>query len=69
MLLFRAEEHVARSEKARGATMTPRQMWQLADIWYHDRDDPLWRRRTAEEAESIFAEVGLTGGFWKLRAS
>jgi hypothetical protein len=68
MLLFRAEEHVARWEKVRGATMTPRQMWQLADIWYHDRADPQWRRRTAEEAESIFAEVGLIGEFWQLRA-
>ncbi len=61
MLLFRSEEHVERSGKPRGASMTPEQMWRLADTWYHDRDDPSWRRRSAEEAEAVFAEIGLTG--------
>jgi len=32
------------------------------------RADPLWQPRTAEEAESIFAQICLTGEFWKLRA-
>jgi hypothetical protein len=67
MLLFRSEEHVERSEKPRGALMTTDQAWRLADIWYHDRDDPGWRRRTADDAQSVFAEIGLTGDFWKLR--
>ena len=66
MLLFRSEEHVERSGKPVGAFLTPDQMWRLADIWYHDRDDPAWRRRTAEEAEAVFAETGLKGDFWKL---
>jgi hypothetical protein len=68
MLLFRGEEHVVRWGKARGATMTPQQMWRLADAWYRDRADLSWRRRTAEEAESMFAQIGLTGDFWRLRA-
>lgn len=34
---------------------------------YQDRADPSWRRRTAEEAEAIFAEIGLVGDFWRLR--
>jgi hypothetical protein len=67
MLLFRAEEHVERSGKVRGASMTPVQMWLLADIWYHDRADPSWRRRSVEEAEAVFAEIGLSGEFWRLR--
>jgi hypothetical protein len=66
MLLFRAEEHIERSGKARGASMTPEQMWRLADAWYHDRADPGWRRKTADEAEAVFAEVGLSGDFWRL---
>lgn len=66
MLLFSSEEHVERSGKAKGAFMTPEQMWRLADAWYHDRDDPSWRRRSTDEAESLFAEIGLTGEFWKL---
>lgn len=62
MLLFRSEEHVEQG----GAFMTPEQMWRLADAWYHDRDDPSWRRHSADEAEDIFAEIGLTGDFWRL---
>jgi len=47
--------------------MTTDQVWRLGDIWYHDRADPRWRRRTADEAEEVFAELGLTGSFWRLR--
>lgn len=66
MLLFRSEEHVDRSGKRKGELMTPEKMWRLADTWYHDRDDPEWRRRSADEAEQVFADIGLTGEFWKL---
>ena len=66
MLLFRSEEHVERAGKPKGAFMTPEQMWRLADTWYHDRDDPSWRRRSPEEAEEVFAEIGLKGDFWRL---
>ena len=64
MQLFRAEEHVKGSG---GGTMTPEQMWQLANIWYHDRADAAWQRKTADEAEAIFAHIGLIGDFWRLR--
>ncbi len=47
--------------------MTTEQIWRLADAWYRDRASPTWRRRTAAEAETVFAEVGLVGDFWKLR--
>jgi hypothetical protein len=67
MLLFRDEEHIQRSGQPRGATMTPAQIWRMADIWYRDRADPAWRRKTAEEAEAVFASIGLTGDFWRLR--
>ena len=68
MLLFRGEEHVERAAQARGAFFSPEQMWRLADIWYRDRGEPSWRRKTAEEAEAVFAEIGLTGDFWRLTA-
>jgi hypothetical protein len=67
MLLFRAEEHVERSGKARGAFMTPDQMWRIADVWFHHRADPNWRRKTPDEAEAVFAQIGLTGDFWQLK--
>ena len=70
MLLFRSEEHVERwcrdrgSEK--GGLLTLDQLWGLARTWYRDRLEPGWRRRTPEEAEGVFASLGLTGEFWRL---
>ena len=70
MLLFRSEEH-ARAwywERAMpmGAILTLEQQWELARVWYADRLSPDWRRRTPEEAERVFAAIGLTGEFWRL---
>jgi hypothetical protein len=46
------------------------QAWALAKAWYApDRRAPEWRRPSAEEAEAIFASVGLTSRFWSLRPS
>jgi hypothetical protein len=71
MLLFRSEGHVETWCRQRGvppgATLSVQQLWALARIWYADRLDPAWRRRTAEEGEAAFADVGLTGEFWRLR--
>ena len=71
MLLFRAEEHIDRwcqtRDLTRGATLTPQQGWQLAYGWYKDKLKPEWRRHTLEEAETLIANVGLTGAFWNLR--
>lgn len=70
MLLFRSEEHLGRWSESRGiplgATLTLEQQWRLASIWYRDRLAPGWRRRSPREAEAAFAEVGLTGPFWRL---
>jgi Alkylmercury lyase len=70
MLLFRSEEHVAAWTEQRGAalgaTLTLDQGWRLADAWFHDRLSPDWRRKMPEEAEEVFAEIGLTDPFWKL---
>jgi hypothetical protein len=70
MLLFRSEEHVDRWCSVRrlpkGAVFTVEQLWGLAAIWYRDRMTPGWRRRTAGEAEAVFASLGLTGDFWRL---
>jgi len=67
MLLFRSEEHGRRwYGDDRGASMSLEQQWQLARAWYADRMSPSWRRRTAAEAEEVFAGIGLTGEFWRL---
>jgi hypothetical protein len=71
MLIFRAEEHIDRwcetRNIKRGATLTPRQGWQLAYGWYKEKLKPEWRRHTLEEAEALLASVGLTSPFWNLR--
>lgn len=46
--------------------MTVEQAWALSKRWYGTRMDPDFMRPTAQEAETIFASVGLTGDFWKL---
>lgn len=70
MRLLRDEEHVDRWLEAeglsRGASIEPRALWRLAKAWYEDRLEPDWRRRTPEEAEQIFARMGLTGDFWRM---
>jgi hypothetical protein len=70
MLLFRSEEHLEAWYRGRGIptgeTLTLEQQWELARIWYADRMSADWRRRTAEEAEAVFASLGLAGDFWRL---
>ena len=70
MLLFRSEEHLenwlTERDIERVQTMTVEQQWRLGAAWYSDRLEPSWRRRTPEEAQQVFARVGLTGSFWQL---
>lgn len=71
MLAFRSEEHVDRWCRTRGvprgASLSLHQAWQLGRAWYAEKLSPGWRRATPEEAEATFAEIGLTGDFWRLR--
>ena len=70
MLAFRSEAHVDRWREQRcmprGAVFSAEQLWRLADAWYRDRMSGGWRRRTPDEAEALFAELGLEGEFWRL---
>ena len=72
MLLFRSEEHVSnwcrQWKLGLGAVLDLNTAWRLAHAWYHeDRREPAWRRKTLEEIEALFAELGLTSPFWSLR--
>jgi len=70
MLLFRSEQHVGRWcrqwARPRGGTLTLDQGWRLAKEWYGDRLSPKWRPKTAAEAQTAFARIGLVEDFWKL---
>ena len=71
MLLFRSEEHAGNWREARGfenaKPLSLETGWKLARAWYARKLEPDWRRHTVEEAETLFAELGLTGDFWRLR--
>jgi len=72
MLYFRSEEDIDGWCKTwrleRGAVLPIQLGWKLAKAWYdEDRRDPSWRRRTPEEAQSVFTSLGLTSDFWRLR--
>jgi hypothetical protein len=40
--------------------------WTLARAWYARTLEPDWQRHTLEEAEALFAGLGLCGDFWRL---
>jgi hypothetical protein len=72
MLFFRSEEHVEawcnQWKMERGAILSIEQGWRLAQAWYgSDRSKPAWRRKTLDETEALFSELGLTSAFWNLR--
>jgi hypothetical protein len=69
MLLFRSEDELEAWCRAtgepRGETVPLVQVWALAQAWYGDRLYPAFRGRTVEQAQAIFAGVGLTSAFWQ----
>jgi hypothetical protein len=71
MLLFRSEQHVDRWCKQwrvpRGGILSLEQGWRLSQLWYGDRLSPDWQPMSAEQAQAVLSEVGLTGEFWVLR--
>lgn len=72
MLFFRSEEHLqkwlADWNMPRGEVVPLDTAFKLAHAWYSpDRRAPDWRRKTVEEVEALFASLGLTSEFWRLR--
>jgi hypothetical protein len=70
MLLFRSEQHVdnwcRQWARPRGGTLSLQQGWKLAKSWYGNRLSADWQPMSSEQAQSVFAEVGLVGEFWNL---
>jgi len=56
----------AKSGIPMGASFPVSALWKLAQLWFHDRLSPTWRRRTIDEAHAVFTQAGLTGAFWTL---
>ncbi|HKW77605.1 MAG TPA: hypothetical protein VJQ09_00820 [Candidatus Limnocylindria bacterium] len=69
MRLFRSEDHIRgwQQSSADYDVLTLDQAARLARAWYAKKLTPAWRRHTAEEAEALFAQLGLDREFWRLR--
>ena len=71
MLFFRSEEHARtwreRTGMAGANVLSLDQAARLAHAWYARKLAPDWRRHTVEEAEALFATLGLDREFWRLR--
>jgi hypothetical protein len=68
MNLFRSEAHIDNwlGGRTPGATITVRQLCDLAHDWWGDRVDPEWQPHTREQNQAILDDLGLTGEFWRL---
>lgn len=56
-------------ELVEGAILGLDQTWRLAQAWYGDDRRAIdWRRKTIDEAEALFADLGLASDFWNLHA-
>ncbi|RSM85474.1 hypothetical protein DMH04_17110 [Kibdelosporangium aridum] len=66
--LFCSTECVEAVHEQPGYVMDLATLWRLARGWYAGRMEPGYRRRDPSSASAYFAEVGLHGPFWGLKA-
>jgi hypothetical protein len=59
----------ARHAMPRGADMTISELWSFAREWYGDYLRKPWRKRSAADAQAVFARHGLRSQFWRLEDS
>lgn len=55
-------------ESVSGAIISLEQQWRLAKSWYTDRMELEWRRKTEQEIDALWQELGLTSLFWDLHS-
>lgn len=60
------DEWAARHGRPKGAILKMPAALQLAQRWFGDYARPDWRRKTPEQAEAIFRELGLDRRFWNI---
>jgi hypothetical protein len=51
-----------------GEIISLEQQWHLAQAWYVDRMELEWRRKTEEEIDALWQELGFTSSFWDIHA-
>jgi hypothetical protein len=70
ILFFSAESKIdawcQRHGQPKGAVLTIETGIRLAEHWFGDYASSQWRRKTPEQAQSIFSDLGLAPPFWNL---
>jgi len=51
-----------------GEIISLEQQWHLAQAWYVDRMELEWRRKTEEDIDALWQELGLTSSFWDIHS-
>jgi Alkylmercury lyase len=73
ILFFSSEARVsawcARHGQPKGSVLHIGTGMKLADRWFGEYASVEWRRKTAQDGEMIFRELGLDHTFWKMPAS
>lgn len=73
ILFFSSEAHIdswrSRHGHPLGSFLSIDVAIRLAELWFGDYASPDWVRKTPEQANEIFGDLGLDGSFWKLPAS
>ena len=71
-MFFRSEDAVnawcAIKNEPRGEVLSIEVLWQLAQVWYHNRLSRDYHGRTMAEVQIIFQQLGLTSAFWQSSA-
>ena len=69
MLFFRSEELLTEwltsNEAKPGAVLSIPKLWELSQLWYHNRMSRDYHGRTLEQIQEIFQTVGLISEFWQ----
>jgi hypothetical protein len=60
------EDWCERHRLPRGAIVPLPVMWRFASDWYGNYLDQPWRKRSLDEAKSLFEKHGFGGEFWRL---
>jgi len=55
-----------RHGRPRGAVLDIETGIKLAGLWFGDYASPGWRRKTPQQGEAIFRELGLDSTFWRM---
>lgn len=73
MLLFESESRIdewcVKHRISKGDVQPIAKIWEFSKVWYGNHLNPNWKKWTAEEAQKLFDQAGLTSDIWKIPVS